>query len=263
MSTLTSERLFNRLYPNTHKHEKQFGHLSSAIRNAETEYRKECAQGNFLFSSSVAAPYGLDKRLMTLLYDYHLVQSSGNTEYERLKNGRNGERLCGYCDIREAETLDHYKEKARYPLLAVAPSNLVPSCAKCNHNLASVDNKYHPYYDPQLPDGWLRARLIWDGSDEPPGIRYYTTRSAIGDKRLRSRVRDTLYGGSIAARWIVEFNQSLRALYRDFYDISNIDERKQIVEDTYSRRLHVYPGPMVATKHAVIASRWLRKWRTA
>ena len=129
--------------------------------------------------------------------------------------------------------------------------------------LASVDNKYHPYYDPQLPDGWLRARLIWDGSDEPPGIRYYTTRSAIGDKRLRSRVRDTFYGGSIAARWIVEFNQSLRALYRDFYDISNIDERKQIVEDTYSRRLHVYPGPMVATKHAVIASRWLRKWRTA
>lgn len=45
------------------------------------------------------------------------------------------EQRCQYCGINpEADTLDHYLEKAIYPEFSVFHRNLIPSCGACNRN---------------------------------------------------------------------------------------------------------------------------------
>ncbi|MCL9663024.1 hypothetical protein L2089_20230 [Paenibacillus hunanensis] len=64
------------------------------------------------------------------------------------------ESTCPYCDINEMEfdlsSVDHFLPKARYPLLAIYPKNLVVACSACNDRIKK-DKLYlpimHPYFD--------------------------------------------------------------------------------------------------------------------
>lgn len=70
---------------------------------------------------------------------------------------------CPICWCRNIETLDHYMPKSLYPLLALTPSNLIPSCFKCNMSKsASTPNSLHecgfnPYFDSTPDHQWLQA----------------------------------------------------------------------------------------------------------
>jgi 5-methylcytosine-specific restriction endonuclease McrA len=73
---------------------------------------------------------------------------------------------CPLCGEFQASTLDHYLPKAKYPALAVAPANLVPSCKDCNHKKrerapsSAGDQTIHPYFDDFDDAVWLRASLV-------------------------------------------------------------------------------------------------------
>lgn len=69
--------------------------------------------------------------------------------------------ICPQCGIGRVRTLDHYLPKGRFPELAVAPLNLVPTCRDCNfdknehHSPDEGDYVFHPYFD-----DWDQYRLV-------------------------------------------------------------------------------------------------------
>jgi HNH endonuclease len=116
-------------------------------------------------------------REMTRLYDGRMAaaKSPGRGIYDALiasaEHGR-----CPFCGHRVVSTLDHVLPKAHYPALAVAPHNLVPSCADCNKTkhdqpLADEAEQYiHPYYDEIEGELWLRAEVL---ETAPASVRFF------------------------------------------------------------------------------------------
>ena len=114
---------------------------------------------------------------MTRLYDGRMAAalSPGRGIYDALiasaEHGR-----CPFCGHRVVSTLDHVLPKAHYPVLAVTPDNLVPSCADCNKTkhdqpLANpVDQYIHPYYDQIDGELWLRAAVL---QTTPASVRFF------------------------------------------------------------------------------------------
>jgi hypothetical protein len=114
---------------------------------------------------------------MTRLYDGRMAaaKSPGRGIYDALiasaEHGR-----CPFCGHRVVSTLDHVLPKAHYPALAVAPDNLVPSCADCNktkHDQPLTDESaqyIHPYYDDIESELWLRAEVL---ETAPASVRFF------------------------------------------------------------------------------------------
>lgn len=73
--------------------------------------------------------------------------------------------ICGLCGAQRATTLDHYLPKNNFPLLSVAPENLLPACPDCNKWKSdyrpdgSRAALLHPYFDEFLDEPWLHATV--------------------------------------------------------------------------------------------------------
>lgn len=88
------------------------------------------------------------------------------------------EERCAICLVGEAETLDHYLPKARYPAFSVDPQNLIPACTKCNKGKgaslleAKEDHVLHPYFSPSkfYEDLWLKAKIE---ESTPVKVRFF------------------------------------------------------------------------------------------
>ncbi|MFE8941062.1 HNH endonuclease [Streptomyces sp. NPDC007872] len=109
---------------------------------------------------------GLNKELKNT-YSSRMVhkKSAGRDFYDQLLKEAPDDR-CALCGQGIADTLDHQLPKAHYPLLAVAPANLVPACRDCNYYkgeeapLNAEQQTLHPYYDGEIHDHtWLVARV--------------------------------------------------------------------------------------------------------
>ncbi|MFJ9642166.1 hypothetical protein [Streptomyces sp. NPDC101206] len=78
------------------------------------------------------------------------------------KARRTAAELCGHGI---ADTLNHQLPKIVYPLLAVAPLNLVPACRGCNSHRSELaprtaeEQTLHPYCDDLGDHVWLTARV--------------------------------------------------------------------------------------------------------
>lgn len=74
--------------------------------------------------------------------------------------------FCVLCETTIVSELDHYLPKKHFPLLAVAPENLLPVCHRCNHKKAEYRPDHtqaallNPYYDYFLDDPWLKASVV-------------------------------------------------------------------------------------------------------
>lgn len=113
---------------------------------------------------------------MIKVYEQGLVKSKlGRKHYDSLIDGAISG-ICPLCNKRQVSTLDHYLPKAHYPVLAVAPLNLIPSCFECNikkqDSLIVSENfaPLHPYYDDVDGEEWLYAEII---HDQNILIKYY------------------------------------------------------------------------------------------
>lgn len=103
---------------------------------------------------------------MSKLYNNKLVNKKGpgRKYYDKLiTSSKNG--ICPICGHREVSTLEHYLPKMKYPSLAVALINLIPTCKDCNFVKADnefnnqIDVTIHPYYDEIDDVIWLNANL--------------------------------------------------------------------------------------------------------
>ena len=103
---------------------------------------------------------------METTYKSRMVQktSPGRDSYDYLMSLAIDSK-CPFCAHRIANTLDHYLPKAQYPILAVTPINLVPSCTDCNKIKLSLvptsasDETLHPYFDLFDDERWLKANV--------------------------------------------------------------------------------------------------------
>ncbi len=161
---------------------------------------------------------------MTQLYDGRMVpgKSPGRGIYDALiasaEHGR-----CPFCGHRIVSTLDHVLPKAHYPALAVAPNNLVPSCAECNktkhdQRLANEAEQYiHPYYDEIEGELWLRAAVL---ETAPASVRFFVEPFEGWPEILGQRVKNhftrlglgKLYS-SQAAQELVSIRYQVTALH--------------------------------------------------
>lgn len=143
---------------------------------------------------------------MESVYTQRMVPKTapGRTAYDKLMSlARSGK--CPLCAQREASTLDHHLPKAHYPVLAVTPLNLVPSCKDCNKaKLASLPtNAYeetlHPYFDDIDGDRWLFASVQ---TTAPASLKFFVDPPDHWDAVLVARIHlhfDTLGLGDLYA----------------------------------------------------------------
>jgi 5-methylcytosine-specific restriction endonuclease McrA len=98
---------------------------------------------------------------------------------------------CPLCGHRQVSTLDHHLPKSRYPALAVAPLNLIPTCMDCNQAKlervphSSADETLHPYFDDVEDDEWLHAAVI---QGDRAAVVFYPELPAAWDGVMAARV---------------------------------------------------------------------------
>jgi hypothetical protein len=127
--------------------------------------------------SEISIPNSVDvvtKDEMESLYTQNLVSSPESGEigrdiYDYLKSLAL-DKICPYCSSSKAKTLDHYLPKAKFPMFAVTPVNLVPCCRDCNSekdtNFTNVEAEMfiHPYFEDVNNFIWLESTVeddVW------------------------------------------------------------------------------------------------------
>lgn len=129
---------------------------------------------------------------MEAVYTQRMVPKTapGRAAYDKLMSlAQSGK--CPLCAQRDASTLDHHLPKAHYPVLAVTPLNLVPSCKDCNKaKLANLpanasEETLHPYFDDIDGDRWLFASVQ---ATRPASLRYFVDPPDHWDAVLAARV---------------------------------------------------------------------------
>ncbi|SDK22190.1 HNH endonuclease [Sediminibacillus albus] len=116
----------------------------------------------------------------------------GRDIYDRLLNAPTLNK-CPFCGYRVVSTLDHHLPKAKYPTLAVTPTNLIPSCFDCNKTKTAVrpltpqEETLHPYFDNVEDDLWLKANVI---EQFPIVFKYYVDKPDNWDELTFQRVKN-------------------------------------------------------------------------
>lgn len=230
--------------------------LLQAIKAAEDEYWNECGKGNFDYISRVSVPPGLDKGVMVTLYTNQFAKKggSGKLYYDEVIEGK----ICCYCGRHQATQADHYKEKAKFPLLSVFPANLLPSCGDCNQALRGVKHKFHGYFDNISTLDWLGAELCWGGDpEEIPDANFYVKSSFSEDAGLVGRVDCTFEKAGIGTLWACELTQKIKLARRILLLHGDLESRESSIQDlkenNESNPFHD------ALFDAMLKSRWIRE----
>lgn len=103
---------------------------------------------------------------------------------------------CPLCNLGPANTLDHHLPKSKYPVFAVTPNNLVPSCQRCQgvkkqaYPTCAEEQTLHPYFDNFEGTVWLYAEVV---QSTPAVFRFSVAPpsgwSKVDVKRLRFHVK--------------------------------------------------------------------------
>lgn len=248
---------FSQLYKRRQHQPISAEELKSVFDEAEKEYRINCQSGNFTYASSVRSPSSISPEVMVSLFNSQLKRGKGRKIYEEIVEGSGCAVHCAFCDIRDAESLDHFKSKMAFPLLAVYPGNLIPACLKCNSALGQLGNKYHPYFDPTPSDDWLLARLDWPGGDSVPGVEFHVNSKFSPDAALVSRVRESFNVIGLGRRWANEMSTPIANMYRKFESEEDVEYRKFYVKDLLSSHSYGNPGPFKAFYQEILSSDWI------
>lgn len=114
----------------------------------------------------------------------------GRDVYDKLMTAA-PRRECPLCGSGKVMTLDHHLPKSEYPVLAVLPTNLVPSCYWCQRSkkqsypTTAEEQTLHPYYDDFELETWLRATV---NTTSPASFTFYVDPPADWDAIVRERL---------------------------------------------------------------------------
>lgn len=152
-------------------------------------------------------------------YEKRLVSSvPARPYYDRLMHGNFG-RMCALCGARTARTLDHYLPKAKFPVLAVTPDNLLPACFECNHAKSDASGEMLNGYFDELGDGeWLQAEVV---ESFPVMVNFSIDVREIPDAQVAKRAESHFVSlnlariyGEEAARTLAGFRRLLEKILK-------------------------------------------------
>lgn len=137
------------------------------ISAAESDYRiKAEAEALYGMVNSQNGINGIvSSEEMANLYDKGLVTNrKPRVIYDKILLST-PQGICPFCAQNIATTLDHYLPKKQFPLFALTPINLLPSCKDCNtekltYKATNAEAQLiHPYFDDTNDKRWLYAEV--------------------------------------------------------------------------------------------------------
>jgi len=240
------------------------------VVNASDIYKLRCEdnQLHILIREYVAknklhtVPY-VSKKEFKLLYEYQTQKDRpGRDIYNRLIV--TPQRRCPFCSVGTVKNLDHFIPKAHFPVFAVTPLNLVPSCRDCNMDKKSDfsteirEQTLHPYFDNVSDVQWLFAEVVDESL--PPVIEYFVDASSIQSSALASKVEAHFSGydlGNIFMDQAAVRTNEIQLVCKERFDEEGaeglkfyLEEQKESAEKTYKNSW------TVAMFGALSSSKW-------
>lgn len=173
---------------------------------------------------------------------------------------------CPLCAHRSVSTLDHYLPKAHYPVLAVTPLNLVPSCSDCNKSkltdypTIADEQTLHPYFDDIGGDHWLVAEVQ---SSIPAAVVFSLVAPPNWSDTLKKRVNQHFNAFGLATLYSAQAADELlniRYQLGSIYDVGGAQAVKDELESrANSCRQHSINSWRTATFDAFSKSDWFCK----
>lgn len=117
---------------------------------------------NSLVKENCVVSDQIGKEEMGFLYEQKLVTKYRDSYYSKLKTneGKNFGQ-CVYCERDLVSDLDHLLPKSEFPIFAITPANLIPSCHSCNTNKsASLLDIVNPYFEDTTEENWLKCNIV-------------------------------------------------------------------------------------------------------
>ncbi len=241
---------------------------SSAMMLQSIEYRVRAASNalhTFQASDSgndqQVVAGGLTKGDLKKLYDRGMLKGAdGRTYYDKLlASAPLGK--CPYCQFGHAETLDHFLSKARYPSFAVLPSNLIPSCMRCNKGkgggvVTPEMEMSHPYFELTHieQDVWLSAEVA---ETSPVTATYAITTPSHWPIDLARRVKNYFDEFDLSVRYAVEAASELVSVSAYLGALPSADVRLDHLQRVATEERGLYKnGWKTALYAALSTSNW-------
>ena len=174
------------------------------------------------------------KEGMKTVYERGMKRGDGREIYNDIVASSPLDGKCPLCMERDAETLDHYLPKSRFPSLAVAPLNLIPACFECNNIKGDIvarsadDVPLHPYYDNLGDDIWLDAYLI---KSSPATLKFFIAKPDHWESRLHKRVENHFKSLKLARLFAVKAAQKLTEIRDDLREAGSANDVKKHLQD--------------------------------
>lgn len=199
------------------------------LEDAETDFESKFLLNNIHQinqNSVITAPIG--KKEMKTVYDYRMRQTEipRREYYDKLFSSAPYGK-CPLCSVREVDTLDHYLPKSKYPIFAVTPVNLIPSCFKCNieksisYPTSSEEQTLNPYYDDIENEEWLNAVVL---QTSPISFHYFINPPDHWPQILKDRVINHFQSYNINELFSSHANEEFRGSKKQLVNLYNDDQ---------------------------------------
>lgn len=130
-----------------------------------------------------------DKEEIKSLYSYSRTDIAKLRKEVLTTNGY-ANNFCPLCEINLVNTMDHFIPQTGYPLFAVHPRNLIPSCIDCNGHKSDniIDSKgnrkyWNVYLDTPPTENYLYCNV--EEVNGMPHIQFYIQQGSIDDETFR------------------------------------------------------------------------------
>ena len=203
--------------------------LATAVESAEATYLAMAATTT-LYGISGGATFKGDRTAdMVSLYKNVLSRKTSKVRhiYDEIKASAKGG-ICPLCEHNVVKTLDHYLEKQKFPIYAVAPINLVPACTDCNkvrsqrEPLSASDQTLHPYFDSTSDYSWLHAEVL---PIDPVAIQFTALRPPGWDILKQDRLQSHFRVLGLAELYTVLAAGELAQIRAALINLSNVAGR--------------------------------------
>lgn len=130
-----------------------------------------------------------DKEEMKSLYSYSRTNIAKLRKEVLTEDGYENN-FCPLCEINLVNTIDHFIPQTDYPLFAVHPRNLIPSCDSCNKHKSDniTDGKgnrkfWNAYLDTPPTENYLYCNVI--EKNGLPYVQFYIKQGNIDNETFR------------------------------------------------------------------------------
>jgi 5-methylcytosine-specific restriction endonuclease McrA len=203
----------------------------------------------------------LTKGNLKELYNNGLVNSKEGRPYYDLLLATAHLGKCTYCQFGQAESLDHFLPKARYPSLSIVPDNLVPSCLRCNTEKGSgvvteEGELSHPYFEDIriVTKVWLHAEIT---QTSPVTSKFAAVCPLDWPDELSRRVSNYFRDLKLSKRYSIEAASELVSISAYLADLSSSALRMDHLNRVAIQERQLSPnGWKAALYNALAASNW-------